>query len=272
MHTNSGNLQNVQTWISRLIVALILALTVASVANIHDAAAMQHAGQSWIVPWAIALGFGGALAVTTYLVMIVTWQKARTVGIGVAAVFVLVSGSIQTSVYLHAGAAGVVAFAFGFGVPLGEVLLAIMDSMLRIDIARSAEGAAVHTADPAQKTPAEGATGAAVAPQKPPQYRTATAVQKPAEGPQKPAADPAQLQGAAVQKAKPPAVQLQGLNSTQSAIIAALSNGMQGTATAAELADHLQVNNATIYRNLPALEAAGRVTRAEGRVILAQGA
>jgi len=145
--------------------------------------------------------------------------------------------------------------------------------MLRIDIARSAEGAAVHTADPAQKTPAEGATGAAVAPQMIPQTRSAVAVQNAAEGPQKPAvqtADPAQVQGAAVQKAKPPAVQLQGLNATQSAIIAALSNGMQGIATAAELADHLQVNNATIYRNLPALEAAGRVTREDGRVILAQ--
>src|SRR5690606_13706576 len=96
------------------------------------------------------------LAVTTYLVMIVTWDRARNVGIAIAAVFVLVSGSIQTSVYMHAGAVGAVAFAFGFGVPLGEVLLAVMDSMLRIDIARRSQGAAVAVQKPEGNTETQG--------------------------------------------------------------------------------------------------------------------
>ncbi len=126
-------LQRVQRFISTVVVFLILCLASASIINIHDKASEYHATSTW-VPWLVAVGFGGALAVTVYAVMVSKWVTARAWCIVFSILFIVVSGSIQTLLYYEANGNLVISLSFGFGVPTGEVLLAIVDSLLRMDL------------------------------------------------------------------------------------------------------------------------------------------
>jgi hypothetical protein len=119
----------VQRWVSRVTLALLALLTVASIVNLHDMAEATHTADG-VTAWIVAVAIGGTLSVLVYVASI-TDGSTRTVATSFAIFAALVSTVLQVSLFLSRGANAGVALAFGVGVPFFEVALALTDSMLR---------------------------------------------------------------------------------------------------------------------------------------------
>lgn len=119
----------VQRWVSRVTLALLALLTVASIVNLHDMAEATHTADG-VTAWIVAVAIGGTLSVLVYVASITDGQT-RTVATSFAIFAALVSTVLQVSLFLSRGANAGVALAFGVGVPFFEVALALTDSMLR---------------------------------------------------------------------------------------------------------------------------------------------
>lgn len=117
--------------VSGLVLALIAALTLASIINIIAKSKSYHAGFSANL---IGVGFGVSLAVTVYIVMIANTAKTRWTAAAFAAIFAAVSATIQTALYLDESAPMAVALAYGVGVPGFEAALAILEALLRREV------------------------------------------------------------------------------------------------------------------------------------------
>lgn len=117
--------------VSWIVLALIAALTLASIINIIAKSKSYHAGFSANL---IGIGFGVSLAVTVYIVMIANTAKTRWTAATFAAVFAVVSATIQTALYLDESAPLAVAIAYGAGVPGFEAALAILEALLRREV------------------------------------------------------------------------------------------------------------------------------------------
>lgn len=117
--------------VSWLVLALIAALTLASIINIIAKSKSYHAGFSANL---IGIGFGVSLAVTVYIVMIANTAKTRWTAATFAAIFAVVSATIQTALYLDESAPLAVAIAYGAGVPGFEAALAILEALLRREV------------------------------------------------------------------------------------------------------------------------------------------
>lgn len=118
--------------VSWIVLGLIAALTLASILNIIQKSASYHSGFSAKL---IGIGFGLSLATTVYVVMLANTAKTRWTAASFAAVFALVSATIQTAMYLDEHAPLGVALAYGAGVPGFEAALAILEAMLRREVA-----------------------------------------------------------------------------------------------------------------------------------------
>lgn len=125
----TDNLATVRRYVSAATLALLGALTLASVVNLHDMAIATHAAD-WLTAWIIAFAIGATLSVLAYVASI-TDGSTRTVATVFAIVAALTSSALQVSLFLERGATIAVALAFGAGVPFFEVALALTDSMLR---------------------------------------------------------------------------------------------------------------------------------------------
>ena len=125
----TDNLAQVRRYVSAATLALLGALTLASVINLHDMAAMTHAVDG-LSAWVVALAIGATLSVLAYVASI-TDGATRNVATGFAIVAAITSATLQVSLFLERGAALGVAVAFGAGVPFFEIALALTDSMLR---------------------------------------------------------------------------------------------------------------------------------------------
>lgn len=117
--------------VSWIVLALISALTLASILNIIQKSASYHNGFSAKL---IGIGFGLSLAVTVYVVMIANSAKTRWTAASFAVVFAAVSATIQTALYLDEQAPLAVALAYGMGVPGFEAALAILEALLRREV------------------------------------------------------------------------------------------------------------------------------------------
>lgn len=123
--------------VSWLVLALIAVLTLASILNIIQKSASYHHGFSAKL---IGIGFGLSLAVTVYVVMIADTAKTRWTAASFAVIFAAVSATIQTALYLDEHAPLLVALAYGVGVPGFEAALAILEALLRREVADEGHG------------------------------------------------------------------------------------------------------------------------------------
>jgi hypothetical protein len=121
--------------VSWIVLALIAALTLASILNIIQKSTSYHNGFSAKL---IGVGFGLSLAVTVYIVMIADTAKTRWTAATFAVIFAAVSATIQTALYLDEHAPLGVALAYGAGVPGFEAALAILEALLRREVAEEA--------------------------------------------------------------------------------------------------------------------------------------
>lgn len=179
----------VRRLVSGATLALLLMLTIASVANIRDMAEATHAAAG-LASLLVAVAIGGTLSVLAYVASI-TDGSTRTLAASFATFAAVVSTSLQVSLFLERGAGWPVALAFGAGVPFFEIALALTDSMLRRYVEPQSHAAAAQLA-PQVTTQAHAETTAS-ATQAPPQLAP-QAPRKPARkpAPQKPT--PAQRQ------------------------------------------------------------------------------
>lgn len=107
----------------RIIVsALIFVLATASVANIHARAIQLHANGGWQT-WGISIGFAVSFALFSYL-LIVSQKAFFFYAAGFGAVL---TGVMQTGMYLTLGADWFTALGFGCGGPVLEALLAMAE-------------------------------------------------------------------------------------------------------------------------------------------------
>lgn len=121
--------------VSWLVLGLIAALTLASILNIIQKSDSYHNGFSAKL---IGVGFGLSLAVTVYVVMIANTAKTRWTAASFAVIFAGVSATIQTALYIDEHAPLAVAIAYGVGVPGFEAALAILEALLRREVAEEA--------------------------------------------------------------------------------------------------------------------------------------
>lgn len=119
----------VQRWVSRVTLALLALLTVASIVNLHDMAEATHTADG-VTAWIVAVAIGGTLSVLVYVASITDGQT-RVVATRFGVFAAVVSTVLQVSLFVSRGADMWVALAFGVGVPFFEVALALTDSMLR---------------------------------------------------------------------------------------------------------------------------------------------
>ena len=122
--------------LSQIALTLLVVLTIASITNIHSVVYALHGmGRSWLenvlVPWAIAVGFGAGFSLLIYIIMVSKARSTKVTATTFGIIFGLVSGIIQTQVYVEAST--IIAYAFGFGVPFFEAAIAIVDSLLRAE-------------------------------------------------------------------------------------------------------------------------------------------
>jgi hypothetical protein len=122
---------------------VIMFLSVASIANLSSRAWEHHANFSSYMTGA---GIAVLVPIAVIAAMIVEGRWAWAFWV-MAVVFAGISGTIQYNIYLlpDSGAMGIAeAVAFGYGVPLSEVMLAIMEARLVIQFERKqvAEAAA----------------------------------------------------------------------------------------------------------------------------------
>ena len=122
---------------------VIMFLSVASIANLSSRAFEHHANFSSYMTGA---GIAVLVPIAVIAAMIVEGRWAWGFW-AMAVVFAMVSGTIQYNIYLLPGSGfmGIAeAVAFGYGVPLSEVMLAIMEARLVIQFERKrvAEAAA----------------------------------------------------------------------------------------------------------------------------------
>lgn len=143
----------VQRWVSRVTLALLALLTVASIVNLHDMAEATHTADG-VTAWIVAVAIGGTLSVLVYVASI-TDGSTRTVATSFAIFAALVSTVLQVSLFLSRGANAGVALAFGVGVPFFEVALALTDSMLRRYVAPATVKVTQNTTVKAKRTVAE---------------------------------------------------------------------------------------------------------------------
>ncbi|RIK36063.1 MAG: hypothetical protein DCC55_28500 [Chloroflexi bacterium] len=127
--------------VSYIVLALIAVLTLASILNIIQKSRHYHYGFSANL---IGIGFGVSLAVTVYIVMIADTAKTRWTAAIFAIVFAAVSATIQTALYLDEQAPFGVALAYGAGVPGFEAALAILEALLRREVATEARDAEIE--------------------------------------------------------------------------------------------------------------------------------
>lgn len=110
---------------------VIMFLSVASIANLAGRAFVHHANFS-----AYMTGAGIAVLVPIAVIAAMIVEGRWAWGFwAMAVVFAAISGTIQYNIYLmpNSGAMGIAeAIAFGYGVPLSEVMLAIMEARLVI--------------------------------------------------------------------------------------------------------------------------------------------
>lgn len=110
---------------------VIMFLSVASIANLSSRAFEHHANFSSYMTGA---GIAVLVPIAVIAAMIVDGKWAWAFWV-MAVVFAGISGTIQYNIYLlpNSGAMGIAeAVAFGYGVPLSEVMLAIMEARLII--------------------------------------------------------------------------------------------------------------------------------------------
>lgn len=124
-----SELQSVRVWVSRATLLLLVVLTVSSVINIYDMAAATHTAEGWTA-WVVSVGIAATLSVMVYVAAI-TDGRTRALTTAFAIVAVVISATLQGALFLTRGSAWPVALAFGVGVPLFEIFLALTDSMLR---------------------------------------------------------------------------------------------------------------------------------------------
>lgn len=114
---------------------VIMFLSVASIANLSSRAFEHHANFS-----SYMTGAGIAVLVPIAVIAAMIVEGRWSWGFwAMAVVFALVSGTIQYNIYLlpNSGIMGIAeAVAFGYGVPLSEVMLAIMEARLVIQFER----------------------------------------------------------------------------------------------------------------------------------------
>jgi flagellar biosynthesis GTPase FlhF len=122
---------------------VIMLLSIASITNLAGRAFIHHRDYS---AYATGAGIAVLVPVAVIAAMLIDgwWTKLFW---GMAFLFAMVSGTIQYNIYLmpNAGPMGIAeAIAFGFGVPISEVMLAIMETRLVIqfDRKKAAEQAA----------------------------------------------------------------------------------------------------------------------------------
>jgi len=126
---------------------VIMFLSVASIANLSSRAWEHHANFS-----SYMTGAGIAVLVPIAVIAAMIVEGRWSWGFwAMAVVFAMVSGTIQYNIYLMpgSGAMGIAeAVAFGYGVPLSEVMLAIMEARLVIQFERKrAQDAAAKLAE-----------------------------------------------------------------------------------------------------------------------------
>jgi len=131
---------------------VIMLLSIASITNLAGRAFIHHKDYS---AYATGAGIAVLVPVAVIAAMLIDGWWAKLFW-GMAFLFALVSGTIQYNIYLmpNSGPMGIAeAIAFGFGVPISEVMLAIMETRLVIqfDRKKAAEQAAKSAAEQAAK-------------------------------------------------------------------------------------------------------------------------
>lgn len=114
---------------------VIMFLSVASIANLSSRAFEHHANFSSYMTGA---GIAVLVPIAVIAAMIVEGRWAWAFWV-MAVVFAAISGTIQYNIYLlpNSGTMGIAeAVAFGYGVPLSEVMLAIMEARLVLQFAQ----------------------------------------------------------------------------------------------------------------------------------------
>lgn len=214
--------------IVRIIVSLLIfVLAAASVANIHTRAIQLHADGGWQT-WGISIGFAVSFALFSYL--LIASQKAFffwAAGFGA-----ILTGVMQTGMYLALGSDWFTALAFGCGAPALEALLAMAEHYID-------EPTKKQSANPLWSR-----LGNAVASRI---ERPATSVAQPvaesvARNVAKPENTPATSEDATVRRNR---------------LLSLLQQ--HGDVGNTEFGNMLQVDRTTVYRDLKALEKAGVV-------------
>ena len=131
---------------------VIMFLSVASIANLSSRAFEHHANFSSYMTGA---GIAVLVPIAVIAAMIVEGRWAWAFWV-MAVVFAAISGTIQYNIYLlpNSGTMGIAeAVAFGYGVPLSEVMLAIMEARLVLQFAqkKAAEAAKAEAESKAAK-------------------------------------------------------------------------------------------------------------------------
>lgn len=122
-----------KTTVRIIVSVLILILAVASVANIHTRAVQLHANGGWQT-WFISVGFAVTFAVFSY--MLIAFRK--TFFLAAATFGAILTGVMQTGMYLALGADWVTSLGFGCGGPILEALLAMSEHYMDEPVRKSA--------------------------------------------------------------------------------------------------------------------------------------
>lgn len=214
--------------IVRIIVSiLILILASASVANIHTRAVQLHADGGWQT-WFISVGMAVGFALFAY--MLIAFKKPFFF---LAALFcALLTGVMQTGMYLTLGADWVTSLGFGCGLPVLEALLAVSEHYMDEPTKR-------QSANPLLLR-----LGNAVA----------SRIERPAVSVAQPVAEVVALNVA--KPANTPATEEDATDRRNRLLVLLQQHGDVGNT---EFGNMLKVDRTTVYRDLKAMEKAGIV-------------
>jgi len=110
-----------------LIVVVIVVTVVWSVANVHDYAAHFHNGP---MVWTLGLSVGMANAISVYSFVIARTRNVKVAAVSGIILFGVMSGMLQTFLYVVNGAPVLAAIAFGWFGPVAEGVLSWLHASL----------------------------------------------------------------------------------------------------------------------------------------------
>jgi len=122
---------NHRRMISATIFGIIIIVAFWSIINIATMARHYHPSNS---TWLLGVGFGGANAISVYVLAIAKTKQLRWPAIFGALLFGVGSATIQYHLYVLEGAVTLVALAFGAMGPVAEAVLAWMEASLRMEM------------------------------------------------------------------------------------------------------------------------------------------